>query len=275
MTRKPIYLRCIAATLLAMGSAVPAARARTICTAMADAATGAVVMRKGNCQTRVTPASTFKIAISLMGYDRGFLKDEHVPALPFRAGYPDWLPEWRRTTDPTRWIEYSVVWFSQQVTQALGEARFRRYVDEFQYGNRDVSGDPGRHDGLTRAWLSSSLKISPLEQLTFLESLVERRLPVTPHALEMTARITQVAVLPNGWDIHGKTGTGSPGLANGADEQAQAYGWFVGWATKGPRAFVFARLIQVDQREPVRAGIQARSAFLRELPALLDALPGR
>jgi beta-lactamase class D len=128
--------------------AVPAG-AHAACTALGDGATGRIVRQEGSCDVRITPASTFKIAIALMGYDSGFLKDEHAPALPFRAGYPDWLPEWRATTDPSAWIKYSVVWYSQQVTQSLGEARFQRYVDDFGYGNRDVSGHPGRHDGLT------------------------------------------------------------------------------------------------------------------------------
>ncbi|MCX7290299.1 penicillin-binding transpeptidase domain-containing protein, partial [Janthinobacterium sp.] len=63
------------------------AQAATICTAMADAKTGAVLLQEGNCIDRVTPASTFKIALSLMGYDAGFLKDEHKPLLPYRQGF--------------------------------------------------------------------------------------------------------------------------------------------------------------------------------------------
>ena len=41
-------------------------------------------------------ASTFKIAISLMGFDATFLQDEHSPALPYQPGDPDWadLPGW-------------------------------------------------------------------------------------------------------------------------------------------------------------------------------------
>jgi len=149
-----IYLGRIALSFLAVGLAASTAQARTVCTAIADAGTGKILVQHGDCSRRVTAASTFKIAISLMGYDSGFLKDAHAPALPFRESSPDWGgPHWRQTTDPTRWIKYSVVWFSQQVTQSLGEARFQKYVDEFQYGNKDISGDPGKHNGLTRAWL--------------------------------------------------------------------------------------------------------------------------
>jgi beta-lactamase class D len=262
----------ILAGVLAVSIAATA-RAGELCTAMADAATGRMVEQQGDCARRVPPASTFKIAISLMGYDSGFLQDEHTPALPFRPGYPDWLPAWRQTTDPAGWIKNSVVWYSQQVTQSLGEARFRQYAAAFHYGNEDVSGNPGKHDGLTRAWLSSSLLISPLEQLAFLRKLVTRTLPVTPHAAEMTSRITLVTVLPDGWEIHGKTGTGSPPNPQGTYDEAHAYGWFVGWATKGARTVVFARLIQNEKPEPESAGLRARAALLAELPARLAALP--
>lgn len=228
-------------------------------------------MQEGDCSTRVTPASTFKIAISLMGFDSGFLKDAHTPTLPYRAGYPDWGgADWRQPTDPTRWIRYSVFWFSQQVTQSLGDARFSHYVDAFGYGNRDVSGDPGKHNGLQHAWVSSSLRISPLEQIAFLEKLVNRQLPVDAHAYDMTSQITEVAQLSDGWDVHGKPGSGFPHNADGTIDEAHGYGWFVGWATKGTRTVVFARLVQEDKVMRGTAGVRARDAFMKELPGLLE-----
>jgi len=85
----------------------------------------------------------------------------------------------------------------------------------------------------------------------------------------MTSRITVVDAGPDGWIIHGKTGTGFPLNAAGATDEARAYGWFVGWATKGPRSAVFARLIQDERSEPEPAGMRARNTLLRDLPALL------
>ena len=239
---------------------------------LSAAATGKILKQEGHCDERVTPASTFKIAISLMGYDSGFLTDEHAPALPFHEGYPDWIPSWKATTDPTSWIKNSVVWYSQQITTSLGEERFRHYVAAFHYGNEDVSGDPDKHNGLTRAWLSSSLRISPLEQVDFLEKIVRRQLPVSAHAHDMTNRVTAIEVLVDGWSLHGKTGTGAPLQADGSANWDRAFGWFVGWATKGDRTLVFARLDQEEKREPVSAGLRTRDAFMKEFPALLGAL---
>lgn len=255
-----------------LGATVSSAEARTLCTAFADAATGKVLRQEGACDTRAFAASTFKIAISLMGYDSGFLTSESEPALPFKKGYPDWIAAWKTTTDPTSWMANSVVWYSQQITRHLGEERFERYVRQFRYGNEDVSGDPGKNNGLSRSWLSSSLKISPLEQLQFLGRLVNRQLSVTPLAYDMTARITALGTLPNGWTIHGKTGAGAPRNADGTLANNRAYGWFVGWAVKDNRTILFARLVQNERKEAVSPGIRTREAMLKEMPTLLDGL---
>lgn len=266
-------LRPAALALLITALISTNAHAKTLCTVIADANTSQTLIQQGDCSTRVTPASTFKIAISLMGFDSGVLKTEHDPVLPYREGYVDWGGAlWREPTDPARWIKYSVVWFSEQVTQSLGQARFQQYATAFHYGNEDVSGDPGKQNGVMGSWIDSSLRISPLEQVAFLKKVVNRQLPVTAHAYDMTEHITEVTTLPDGWDIHGKTGTGSPG-AVGAFDRAHAYGWFVGWARKGTRTLVFARLIQDEQAKDTPAGIRARDAFLQEWPGMVDAAP--
>ncbi|MEC5162465.1 bla regulator protein BlaR1 [Janthinobacterium sp. CG_S6] len=242
------------------------------CTELVDAASGERLVHEGQCEQRVTPASTFNIPVSLMGYDSGILRDEHTPKLPYRAGYVNWNPSWRAATDPTSWLKNSVLWYAQQVTLQLGAARFQRYVKDFHYGNHDVAGDAGKDNGLTLSWVSSSLKISPVEQVAFLRNVVNRELPLTAKAYDMTLRIMQSDTLANGWEVHGKTGTASPVLPDGRDDEAHQYGWFVGWAKKDGRTIVFARLAQDPQRQTGAAGPRAKAAFLRDLPARLDAL---
>ena len=238
------------------------------CTLVADAMTQHIVEQQGECDTRITPASTFKIALSLMGYDAGFLKSERAPVLKYRRGEVAWNESWLADTDPRKWIRDSVVWYSQRVTAALGPRRFQRYATAFGYGNADVSGDPTLHDGLKFAWIDSSLRISPLEQLAFLERVVRRELPVSVFAYDMTGRLTAMPDV-SGWELHGKTGTGFPLLADGRSDHAHAYGWFVGWAVKGSRRLVFVRQVQDRSLQDGPAGLRARDAFLPALPALL------
>jgi beta-lactamase class D len=237
------------------------------CTLVADGATGKILKQDGVCDQQVTPASTFKIAIALMGFDSGYLTNEHLPVLHYHPGDPDWDDSWKQPTDPASWIKNSVVWFSQRTTEWLGDARFRQYVQAFHYGNEDVWGE----NGLTTAWLSSTLKISPLQQIQFLQKIVKRQLPVSASALDYTARILATGKLPNGWEVHGKTGTGFPSKPGGGLDPKHAYGWYVGWVTKGDRTLLFARLIQDEKHESTRAGLRARDDFTRQLPALLDS----
>ena len=251
--------RCLAVAL-PLSTIVASAGAAEICTVVADAASGKQLIERGDCSTRVTPASTFKIAISLMGYDSGFLKDEHRPVLPYRPGYVDWRASWLHPTDPAKWMNDSVVWFSQQVTQSLGRNRFADYTRKFGYGNANVSGDP-EHDGLTFSWIGSSLRISPLEQVSFLTKLVKRRLGVKQQAYEMTEKLTEFGVVPGGWKVHGKFGA------------ASVLGWYVGWASKGGKTVVFARLVREDDSQPedMLTGPWARDGFLADFPQMVGS----
>ncbi len=263
-------LSCVASlvALAAHLSSTPAL-ADSACTVLADAATGTLLVQQGVCDQRVPPASTFKIAISLMGYDSGFLKDQYNPELPFKEGYPDWRESWRTDTDPAAWSRESVVWYSQQVTQSLGMQRFADYAAAFDYGNADVSGDPGKDNGLTRAWLSSSLRISPLEQVAFLTRMVDGQLPVSAHAHSMTEAIMTETQLPDGWTVHGKTGAGASVALNGRPVRDHPIGWFVGWASRDGRDIVFVRMTQYSKRPKLSPGFDTRDRLLADLPELL------
>ncbi|MFC0135339.1 class D beta-lactamase [Massilia eurypsychrophila] len=257
---------------LARRSAPTATQAPFSCTVMVDAASGEQLAREGHCDERVTPASTFNIPVALMGFDSGILKDARAPVLPFKTGYPSYNASWRADTDPSSWLQNSVLWYAQQVTTGLGAARFHEYVQRFDYGNRDVGGDPGKDNGTTQSWVGSSLRISPLEQVSFLRKVANRDLPLSAHAYDMTTRIMPKRTLANGWEVVGKTGT-APGLGrDGNDDATRQYGWYVGWAKKGQRTVVFARLVLDAKQESAMGGARAREAMLRQLTARLDVL---
>ena len=259
--------RALAALIMGLPSF---AEARTLCTIVVDAADGKSLFEQGDCRTRVTPASTFKIALSLMGFDSGFLKDEHHPELPYEVGYVDWGGvNWMRPTDPTRWMKYSVVWYSQIVARALGAQRLADYAAKFGYGNADFSGDPSRNSGFDRAWIDSSLRISPLEQTIFLRRLVTGELPVSQAALERTSGIVEVVATKDGWRLHGKTGSANPRAPDGSVDEAHGYGWYVGWAILDHRALIFARLNQDDRIEAISGGLRAREELIEEWSALM------
>lgn len=244
--------------------------AKNLCTLIVDAESGKVLLESGNdCSGEVTPASTFKIAISLMGFDAGVLKNEKEPAWDYQQGYPDWGGKnWMNKIDPTAWLKYSVFWYSQQVVKKIGQHRFEDYVKAFAYGNEDVSAVDVSAPGQNGVWVMSSLQISPVQQIGFLRKVVNRELHVNKHAYDMTDNITRYDVSVKGWTVHGKTGTGSPGKNNQYDPH-HAYGWYVGWATKGRKKIVFAKLIQDEQVLTPNAGLRARDEVLKQMSAVI------
>lgn len=258
-----------AGILLAAGFGAPA-EARIICTIVADAMNDEVILEKGDCESRVTPASTFKIPLAVMGYDSGFLEDANEPVLPFVKGYPDWGGDaWRQPATTKRWMEFSIVWFSQRITEFLGHEQLRDYADAFGYGNADMTGDPGKDNGLERAWIASSLKISPREQVAFLKKLVNHELPVSADAMDQAMEVLERRDLVDGWRAQGKTGMAYPRKADGNLDYARPWGWYVGWARRDDRTVVFARLIQDERKQEPRTSLRARDSVLKELPGLL------
>jgi beta-lactamase class D len=229
-----------------------------------------VIQKEGDCATRYAPCSTFKVALSLMGYDAGILKDETHPEWPFKKGYVDFLDVWKKPQNPTTWIKNSCLWYSQVLTTKLGMQKFQNYVIKLHYGNEDVSGDKGQKNGLTHAWLSSSLEISPEEQARFLEKLLANKLPVSKHAQQMTRNILYIEDLPGGWKLYGKTGSGS--LLN--DDRTKKldiqHGWFIGWIQKSNRKIVFVRHIVDDKKETEFAGPRAKKETREELLRLIE-----
>jgi beta-lactamase class D len=257
-----------------VGFATSAAEARNICTILASVRTGEIVLQEGDCLTRVTPASTFKIPLAAMGFDAGILQDAHHPVWPFKPGYADWGgPAWQQDNDPTSWMTHSVVWYSQQMARQLGVQGLTRYAQTFGYGNADFSGDPGKSNALERAWISSSLKISPREQVTFLRNLITGNLPIKPDAIRSTVSLLESVDAGDGWTAWGKTGSAFPRQADGNFDRAQGWGWYVGWVSRADVTYVFARLDQDESRNTTSGGIRARAAFVANWPELIATLP--
>lgn len=118
-------------------------------------------------------------------------------------------------------------------------------------------GDRGKNNGIVNAWLSSSLKISSLEQISFLEKLLNFILPVGKYAHEITKNLLFLEKLENGWKLYGKTGSGvllSPGKTKKTEIQ---HGWFIGWIEKASRKIIFSNHITDNKREKTFASLRA------------------
>lgn len=189
------------------------------------------------CNIRISPDSTFKVAVSLMAFDKGIITQKTV----FKwNGVSEGLQEWNRNQTPQSWLQYSVVWVTQLLTRQMGLKTIQHYLDGFHYGNRDFSGDSGMNNGLTHAWLSSSLKISAMEQMDFLKNMMDGSLKVSPGAVKYTTENMYIGALEQGARLYGKTGAGRNGRNERLSNPSQLRdGWFIGFVEQGNRRFIF------------------------------------
>lgn len=203
------------------------------CFELYDLKTSKLIVRSDErrCAERTSPCSTFKVPLALMAFDAGILAD--ASSSMKWDGTVTSREVWNHDQTAASWMQDSVVWFSQRLTPMLGMEKVKSYLARFDYGNQDMTG------GLTAAWLSSSLKISPDEQLLFLERFWREELPVSKHAFDVTKEITFVDKSASGWTLHGKTGSGHAGSSGANPDSTLWQGWFVGHVARGDREYVF------------------------------------
>src|SRR5258705_13875344 len=89
------------------------------CTLILDSESSETLYRDGVCDQRFSPASTFKVPLSLIGYDAGILSDEHTPAWGYKPQFKA-VKRDQKTVDPTIWEKDSILWFSREITRRLG-----------------------------------------------------------------------------------------------------------------------------------------------------------
>lgn len=222
-----------------------------------------VLENVGDCSTAYAPESTFKIALSLIGFDTGILKNENHPSWSLPKNTDPYINVCKGNHNPRTWMRDSCLWYSRILTNQLGMKKFQNYVTKFSYGNMDLSG------GLTDAWISSSLRISPAEQIAFIEKIVDYKLPVSKKSYEKTKQIMFIQEMAGGWKLYGKTGNGRQIDKEGNKTDLQ-HGWFVGYIEKGDRKIMFASHITDNEKQNRFASFRARNEALIKLWYLID-----
>lgn len=213
---------------------------------------------KRRCEQRLPACSTFKIPLALMAFDSGAIQDEKTAFEWDKTEYP--IVSWNRDHTAQSWMKDSVVWFSQRLTPLIGEKRIKKYLSDFKYGNKDISG------GLTIAWLTRApfmkvppnptLLISAREQARFLSRFWKGKLSASEQASDLVKKITFIETSPSGYALHGKTGSGFLGK-----DGELRLGWFIGHLQRGSDEFVAVVSVTdsaVPIGQPPYAGAQAR-----------------
>jgi beta-lactamase class D len=132
-------------------------------------------------------------------------------------------------------IAVSAVPVYQEIARRIGIERMQKYVDLFEYGNRDIGG------GIDQFWLTGNLRIDPIQQIDFIDRLRRGVLPVSKRSQNLVRDILPVTKAGDAI-IRAKTGLAA------AQGGKPPLGWLVGWAEKGSASTVFA--LNLDCSEP-------------------------
>lgn len=175
-------------------------------------------------QRRASPCSTFKILNSLIGLETKVLDDENT--LIKWNGKRNYIDSWNSDHTLASAFSNSVVWYYQEVAAKVGKEKMQSFLKETAYGNADISG------GLTKFWLDSSLRISPLEQVVFLRKFYSYDLLFSRRNIDI---VKKIMIIPqdNGMVLSGKTGLAGKHL-----------GWFVGYVEKDNNVYFFATKVE-------------------------------
>jgi beta-lactamase class D len=192
-----------------------------------------LVSDEARAKKRFIPASTFKIANSLIGLDTGAVKNVDE-VLPY-GGKPQRIKEWERDMGLREAIKVSNVPIYQELARRIGIERMREGVRKLGYGNMEIG------TVVDRFWLNGPLAISAVEQTEFLHRLVKGSLPMNPNAVGAVKEITLLEKTDT-YELHGKTGW----LVGPTPPQI---GWWVGWIERGNKVYPFALNIDMMKDE--------------------------
>lgn len=169
-------------------------------------------------EQRFAPQSTFKVPNALIGLQVGAVEDEYD--IKYWDGVKREIEIWNQDHTLGSGLRNSVVWYYQAMARDIGESRMEEWIHKISYGNQDISG------GIDQFWLSSSLKISPIEQVDFMENLYRENLPFDKDVMKTVKRM-MIQTEGDNYTLYGKTGQGSN------------IGWYVGFIETKERDYVF------------------------------------
>lgn len=198
--------------------------------------------------TRMVPASTFKIANSLIALETGVVKDENE-VIPY-GGKPQPFKAWEKDMPMREAIAASNVPIYQELARRIGLARYAEWLARLDYGNRRTG------TAIDTFWLNGPLEISAVEQAAFAARLARNELSASDRSQAIVRDITRLEAR-DGRTLHGKTGwrfSGTPQL-----------GWWTGWVDTGSGIASFSLNLDMASIEDAKKRIAAGRDLLARL----------
>ena len=169
------------------------------------------------------PASTFKIANTIIGLETGVIKNDSTI---FKwDGQEKWLDLWEQDLILRDAFQYSCVPCYQQVATKIGPQRMNEYVKKIEYGDLKIDSN-----NISNFWLEGESRINQMQQIDFLKRFYSGQLPISVKTQKIVKQI--MVIDTENYTLSGKTGLS---ISN-----EQYNGWFVGYIEVKDNVYFFA-----------------------------------
>jgi beta-lactamase class D len=216
-----------------------------------------IVTDEGRARREYVPASAYKVPHALIALETGVAADADKELIRW-DGQVRSIEAWNKDHTLRSAIAVSAVPVFQQIALRIGTERMTKYLDAFQYGNREVGSQ------IDRFWLDGPLKISALEQIEFFEKLRRGDLPLSERTLDIGRDILPSEAASGGF-LRYKTG--AVGIDGTAGAKA-GLGWIAGYVDRGEDSSIFALNLDVHGQPDLARRLPIAKAILEEVGAI-------
>ena len=161
--------------------------------------------------TAYIPASTFKMLNALIGIEHHKTSPEKV--YPWH-GEKRAFTAWEKDLSLSEAMTASAVPVYQALARDIGIDLMRQEVKRVKFGNAEIGTQ------VDNFWLVGPLKITPLQEIEFVDQLAHEQLPFSQHTQQQVQKLLFIE------KINSRTLYAKSGWAMGAEPQV---GWYTGW----------------------------------------------
>ena len=200
---------------------------------------------------RFVPASTFKIANTVIALETGVVKDENE-IIPY-GGQPQPFKTWEKDMSMREAIALSAVPIYQELARRIGLERYREWLARLDFGNRQTGTI------VDTFWLDGPLEISAVEEARFVARLAQQKLDASVRSQSIARDIIRLESR-DGRVLYGKTGwrfSSAPNL-----------GWWTGWVEQHGKISAFSLNIDMPAATDAPKRVAVGKTMLSRLGVL-------
>ena len=178
-------------------------------------------------KTLFSPASTFKIPNTLIALNEKLITKDSIIVWDKKIREYEF---WNKDQTLQTAFKNSCVWCYQEFASRIGNEKYKKYLKELNYGNKNLGID------VTNFWLDESLEITAFDQLKFLKRLYKNDLPFKIEDMNLLKEI-MIDEKNEEFTIRAKTGWEGK------------YGWYVGYIEIKNDVYFFATNIDTKSKD--------------------------